>query len=159
MKKVVLFLSAAAITATATTFMSFSDEGTTDEQKIQSIVDAKVTVFLEEQAAACKAKAMEAAKPIADSIIAVERAAFEKAQAKGGAKPAVKPTVKPTKPVVKAPVKTPTPAPAPAPAPKPAATGKGGNDASEAPAKAATGKGDAPAPEKATPIKATGKGN
>lgn len=156
MKKVVLFLSAAAITATATTFMSFSDEGTTDEQKIQSIVDAKITVFMEEQAAACKAKAMEAAKPIADSIIAVERAAFEKAQAKGAA---TKPAVKPTKPVVKAPVKTPTPAPAPAPAPKPAATGKGGNDASDAPAKAATGKGDAPAPEKAAPIKATGKGN
>ena len=114
MKKVVLFLSAAAITATATTFMSFSDEGTTDEQKIQSIVDAKITVFMEEQAAACKAKAMEAAKPIADSIIAVERAAFEKAQAKGTT---TKPAVKPTKPVVKAPVKTPTPAPAPAPAP------------------------------------------
>ena len=89
--------------------LTAGDEPMSEEQKqqmdqITQMVNEKVEAFKAEKDAECKAKAMEAAKPVADSIMAAEAAAAAAAvkSTKGAAKKVV--TKKPAaKPVVKKP--------------------------------------------------------
>jgi hypothetical protein len=87
-------------------FSAFSDDTMTDAQKIAKSLETKIATFKVDQAAACRANAMEVARTNADTMIAAAKASME-AQAKKGVKRPVPPKLKPAvaKPAINPPVK------------------------------------------------------
>jgi hypothetical protein len=94
MKKSILYIGAMGL-LTIGTFAAFSDAASTDQQKIDKIVDSLKMEYLKAEEVKCREQIMKdaQAKATADAAPTTEEPAKTTG---GGTKPATKPTTKPT---------------------------------------------------------------